>query len=267
MWTYDLYQTTGKEDLKQVVENALHQECDLFVVCGGDGTVSGVIDGLAKTELPLAILPSGTANVFATALGIPKNTREAFDLIFSDHKIRKVDAIQYQNRFYILEISLGVSAQSIGAISRREKQKMGWLPYIWKGIQKMTGIEPIWFECEIDGHQHHFKAAEVALFNTSQIGVINENLDADVKLDDGVLDFYAIRSKTLWDLVRMLYFRLIGKPRYAPHLNYWQVSKQVTISTSHPIKFQADGDLQGKTPAIFSVAEQVVNIIVPNTEK
>ena len=144
---------------------------------------------------------------------------------------------------------------------------MGWLPYIWKGLKEIAGIELIWFNCDIDGQQHRFKASEVSLFNTTQIGVINENLDADVKLDDGVLDFYAIRTKSLWDLIRILYFRFIGKTRFAPHLNYWPVFNQITISTSHPIEFQADGDIQGKTPATFSVAKQAVNIIVPISEE
>ncbi len=125
------------------------------------------------------------------------------------------------------------------------------------------GFEPVWFHIELDGHQHHINAAEIALFNTSQIGVIDENLDADVKLDDGILDLYTIRSKTLWDILRIITFRLIGKPRIAPHLHYWPVNDQVTISTNRSIDFQADGDLQGQTPVTFRITKQTLSVIVP----
>jgi YegS/Rv2252/BmrU family lipid kinase len=266
-WDYDLYETTGDEDLKKIVQKAFESQYDLCLVCGGDGTVSGVVDELAEREIPFGILPCGTANVFATALDIPDKLSDAFQLLFDENTIKKVDVIQHQDRYYILECSMGVSAQSIGTVSREEKNKLGWLPYIWKGIRKIMGFEPIWFHIEIDGQHHHIKAAEVALFNTTQIGVVNQSLDADVKLDDGILDFYAIRSRTLWDILRIVYFRLIGKPRIAPHLHYWPVKDQVKISTNHPIDFQADGDLQGQTPVSFKVAKQVLHVIVPTSNR
>ena len=92
-WTYDLYVTTGDEDLKKIVEAALKEGVDLVLACGGDGTVSGVADGLAGSGVPLGIMPIGTANAFATELSIPDDPNEALDLVLGEHRIKTVDAI------------------------------------------------------------------------------------------------------------------------------------------------------------------------------
>ncbi len=121
-WDYDLYEKTGEEDLKNIVHKALENRFDLLLVCGGDGTVSGVVDELAERDIPLGIIPSGTANVFATALGIPEKPSDAFQLLFQENALKKVDVIQHQDRYYILECSMGVSAKSVEAVSRQEKE-------------------------------------------------------------------------------------------------------------------------------------------------
>src|SRR6185295_12010770 len=59
---FEIYETTGKENLRQKVRNAVQQGFQLFVSAGGDGTLSGVIDGLVGTQIPLIILPTGTWN-------------------------------------------------------------------------------------------------------------------------------------------------------------------------------------------------------------
>ena len=47
------------------------RNADLVIVCGGDGTINEVINGLAGSRVPLALLPAGTANILAKELGIP----------------------------------------------------------------------------------------------------------------------------------------------------------------------------------------------------
>lgn len=149
---YDLYETTGEEDLQAVVQKALQKDYDLVLACGGDGTVSGVADGLANS---------------------------------------------------------------------------------------------------------------VALFNTSQVGIIDEDLDADIRLNDGALDLYVLCSKSLLDLLRIFLYRLMGKPKKSPQIRHWRVKKQVRIESDPVVSFQADGDVQGDTPAYFEVAPGVLQVIVP----
>jgi diacylglycerol kinase (ATP) len=124
---YDLYETTGEEDLQAVVQKALQKDYDLVLACGGDGTVSGVVDGLANSDVPLGILPTGTTNSFATALGIPGNVKDALALIFSNQCVMAVDAIKWHERFFILEASLGIFSASFEDVDRKKKDRLGWL--------------------------------------------------------------------------------------------------------------------------------------------
>lgn len=263
--TYDLYETTGKEDLRLVVKQALEKQFDLVLACGGDGTVSGVADGLANTEISLGILPAGTTNAFATALGIPGELSEALDLLLSKHRIHLVDAIQHGERFFVLEASLGFFSAAFDEVEQNEKHRWGWLAYVDTVIRQWIGLDPLLVSLEIDGKGYHFRASELALFNTSQVGIINANLDAEIRLDDGRLDLYVLRSKTLWDLLLIVANRMMGHPKKAPHIRHWPVAWSVRITTDPTVSFQADGDVQGETPAVFRAAPAVLKVIVPET--
>lgn len=260
---YDLYETTGEEDLLAVVQKALQKDYDLFLACGGDGTVSGVADGLANSDVPLGILPTGTTNSFAAALGIPNNVEEALALLFSNQRIMAVDAIKWHERFFILEASLGIFSASFEDVGRKEKDRLGWLAYVNATIRNWVALGPLSVRLVVDGDRYSFRAAEVALFNTSQVGIIDEDLDADILLNDGALDLYVFYSKSLLDLLLIFFYRLMGKPKKAPQIRHWLVKKQVQIETDPVISFQADGDVQGDTPAYFEVAPAVLQVIVP----
>ncbi len=263
---YDLYETTGKEDLREIVRDAITgKNYDLIIACGGDGTVSGVADALADSGVPMGILSTGTTNAFATELGIPETLSEALELLVEGHRIKTVDAIQFGDRLFILEASLGVFSASFDEVEREKKDRLGWLAFVDTTIRNWVGLDPLWVSLIVDGERFAFRASEVALFNTSQVGIIKADLDAEIRLDDGVLDLYALRSKTLWDVLRMLVYRILGKPKKAPYIQYWPVKTMARIETNPTVIFQADGDVQGKTPATFKVAPRVLKVIVPES--
>ena len=95
----EIYETTGKEDLRQLVRDAVQQGFKLFISAGGDGTLSAVVDGLVGTHIPLVIIPAGTWNALARALDIPLQIDEAIDLLFQEHEIRAIDVMQIGKRF------------------------------------------------------------------------------------------------------------------------------------------------------------------------
>lgn len=129
------------------------------------------------------------------------------------------------------------------------------------GIRKLAGIEPVWVTFEIDGQKHKFNVNEMILVNSDQVGVIDGHLGADTKIDDGVLDLYTIRSKTLWDLLRIWGFRLMGKLKKVPHMWYRPVHESVRISTDPPKTTQADGDIIGQIPVTLKVAKGAIQVI------
>jgi diacylglycerol kinase family enzyme len=104
---FEIYETTGQkhEDIRQLVRAAVKQGFKLFISAGGDGTLSSVIDGLVGTELPLVIIPTGTWNALARALDIPLQIDQAIELVFQDHKIQTIDAMQVGENYFVLSVS------------------------------------------------------------------------------------------------------------------------------------------------------------------
>src|SRR6202142_315001 len=77
----ELAPTTARSSATQTARDAVAQRRGMVIVCGGDGTVNEVVNGMAGSHVPLALLPAGTANILAKELGIPWNIPAAARLI------------------------------------------------------------------------------------------------------------------------------------------------------------------------------------------
>ena len=75
----EIQETTAPGEATILARRAVEESRQLAIVCGGDGTVNEAVNGLACSQVPLAVLPSGTANVLAKELGLPWNLPRAAD--------------------------------------------------------------------------------------------------------------------------------------------------------------------------------------------
>ena len=94
--------TSGEGDATIAAAEAVERGYDLIIAAGGDGTLYEVINGLADkpNRPPLGILPLGTTNDFARALGIPRNWEYACDLIIEGYT-RPIDVGVANQRYFI----------------------------------------------------------------------------------------------------------------------------------------------------------------------
>ena len=79
--TAELAATEGRGSAKEIARLAVEQGRGMVITCGGDGTINEVINGLARSNVPMALLPAGTANILAKELGIPWDIPHASRLI------------------------------------------------------------------------------------------------------------------------------------------------------------------------------------------
>jgi diacylglycerol kinase family enzyme len=194
-------------------------------------------------------------------MGMPGDIEDALEIILGIHQLWSIDAIESDGRYYLLFCSLGLSSESIAAIEREEKDKLGWLAYLSNGIKKSSNIKSKKVYLEIDGRTKNLQAYEILLFNSDQLGVIDEHLGLDIAIDDGVLDLYAVQSKNLRKMLLSLFFRIIGKPKKATDIRYWAVKESVKIDVDPVMKYQADEDIKGETPVVFRVAKGALRVI------
>jgi diacylglycerol kinase family enzyme len=119
------YETEENDNVTELVREAVTEGYSLIAASGGDGTVSKVGAALVGTEIPLAIIPTGTANVFAQDLGIPRNVRKSVELIFKEHSFRTVDMMRIRGKYYLLNMGVGLNALMIEDTDHKKKSALG----------------------------------------------------------------------------------------------------------------------------------------------
>ena len=99
-------------------------QVDLVIIGGGDGTLNAAIEGLINTDLPLGILPLGTANDLARTLGIPTYLPEACQVIAAG-QIRRIDLGWVNGKYFFNVASLGLSVQITQRLTKEVKRRWG----------------------------------------------------------------------------------------------------------------------------------------------
>ncbi len=261
---YEIYQTTGEENVAEIVAQAVARDFDLFIAVGGDGTASIVADGLVNTGKSLAIVPTGTANTLARELGVPLNLEEALALIFGPHSQRRIDMIRAEGRHFILSVSIGISAVIMRDTGREEKRSLGLLAYIWTGLRKLLGFQPVRFHLEIDGESRTYRAAEVIALNSGAIGMPAFQWTPDVRLDDGEMDVCVVRGRTVLDYLIVAWDVVTAREeRRAPHIRCVPVAHSVTVEADTSLPVQGDGEVFGRRAVHVALAPAVLSVIVP----
>ena len=260
---FEIYETTGEEDLKQKVRNAVQQGFKLFVSAGGDGTLSSVIDGLVGTHIPLIILPTGTWNTVAQIMNIPLQIDPALELVFQEHEIRTVDALQVDQGFFVLSVSAGVGSRTMEDVKREEKRHFGKLVDLWKGIKQIMEFRSYLFDIKIDGQPARFRASELMVANSASLGLKALQLDPSIRMDDGKLNVCRIYANTLGEYFKLVISMLRGDQKHNWNVLCMEASKEVEIRCREKLPVQGDGDIIGRLPVTVKIVPKAVQIVTP----
>ena len=95
---------------------------------GGDGTISSMAGAIHDTQLPLAILPLGTANDLAKSIGIPDDLDQACEAIIAGHT-RRIDLGKVNDHYFFNAVNLGLGTEITHELTQESKQQWGVLSY------------------------------------------------------------------------------------------------------------------------------------------
>jgi YegS/Rv2252/BmrU family lipid kinase len=260
---FEIYETTGNEDIREMVREKVQQGFKLFISAGGDGTLSSVIDGLAETEIPLVILPTGTWNALARALDIPLQIEPAIDLLFQEHQVRLIDAIQVDQRFFVLSVSAGIGSRTMKDAEREEKRRLGKLSDLRRGLAELLNSRSYRFEVKIDGMLTTFRASELLVTNAAILGLKTVKLDPNIRMDDGKLNLCRIYANSAGDYLRLGISMLRGDEARSWNLLCVEVTKEVEIRCKERLPVQGDGDMIGHLPITAKVRPKAIRIVTP----
>ena len=257
---FEIYQTTGKEDVRDVVRAAIQSGFERFVAVGGDGTISAVASGLVQTGLPMVILPTGTVNALARELQIPIGLDDV-EWWLGEHEIKVLDVLQAREQFYLLNISVGTSARIMNSARREDIHKYGVIVYIWEAVKRYATIPVYRFRLTIDGRKSSSRAAEILVANSGLfLGIKNLQLDEKAGLDSGKLSVCTAQLRTLFDYVRLAIKLFVQSSEDIDEFNCVQAAHDVVIEANRPVTVQGDGELIGNTPVTVKLIPRALGV-------
>ena len=238
---------------------------DLIVAIGGDGTVSEIVSGQARTEkkVPIAIVPVGTANVVAIALSLPWFPGMAAGNIQQGRTVPfDVGYLPQLDRHFLLMAAIGYPARVIQDSPRRLKNLFGIFTYIAAGIRNALKLDDTSIFIEDENEEvHEFEGNTILLSNIGKIGDINLKVTPDTSAHDGLFDLTVISSRSLWGLIGVLFRMLTWRYNASRKLHHFQARK-VVIATDPPVPVQLDGEDVGLTPLEAEIIPGGVHLIV-----
>jgi YegS/Rv2252/BmrU family lipid kinase len=261
--TCDYYETTGDEQLEDVVCEAMQHNFAMVVAAGGDGTVSGVASGLVRHDVPLGIIPIGTANVLAQELGIPLDIDAACRLLSEQPTVAHIDAMKVGNRHFFLQIGIGLDSLMIRDTDRGLKRRFGRLAYIWTGLKWLVGYQPVRFSLMIDGKQRRPRAAQVLIANGGTLGIPQFRWGPDIYPDDGSLNVCLIYARTLFDYLGIAWHMLTHRQKRSRKIRYYTAHDSIIVNADDYLPVQADGEIIDEVPLHIEIIPGAVHIIVP----
>ncbi len=252
------------DDAARWARGADREGFDLVVAAGGDGTVGQVAAGLiaCRSSIPMAIVPLGTANILASAAGIPADPDKALDLLRTGVPV-SFDAGQLvdRNRFFLISAGVGHPGRVMAAADGRLKSRFGMLAYVIAAVRDLRRLRNERFEVESDGELHVLGAHSLLVINFGDLGWMGLTLGPSDP-QDGMLEIGAIRSPSVAGYALALH-DLIRRRHYGSrHLRYLR-GRRFTIRTARPVPVEVDGDPAGTTPVTVQVIPQAVRILVP----
>jgi YegS/Rv2252/BmrU family lipid kinase len=265
-WDCQVYETTGQERVARVVRTALERddgEIGLVVAAGGDGTVSGTAGGLVHAPVPLGVVPVGTGDTFARELGIPLGTTAALELLTGDHASAKIDAMAVSERFYVLNVSVGLSGLMMRDTARADKRRFGRVAYAWTGLRKLLGYQPHRFSVTVDGEKWTVRASEVMIANSGALGDPSLRWSPQVELNDGQVDVLVVRARTALDYLRFMSAVVLGRQSEETAIRHLIAERHAVVDARPELPVQADGEFIGRPPVAVEVVPEAVEVVVP----
>ncbi|MEB3282078.1 MAG: YegS/Rv2252/BmrU family lipid kinase [Lyngbya sp.] len=262
----DIQLTTEDISAEQLAREALERKVECLIASGGDGTVSQVAGVLVDSEIPLGIIPRGTANAFANALNIPRGIEGACKIILAE-KQRVVDMGRCDGKPMMLLAGVGLEAGMVEDANRKAKNRLGILAYYVAAFKQWKGFKTFHAKLETKDRIIEFEATAITVANIAPASSILAQGPAGIIMDDGLLDVTIFAPKNRWKAVGASYHLFLSAlsedEAQRNDIGYFR-TKELKITTDPPQKVAVDGEVIGKTPVEVECISRQLKVLVPD---
>ena len=237
----DIHLTERAGHARELARAAVAADADLVIVWGGDGTVNEVGSSLVGTGIPLGLIPAGSGNGLAGALGIPREPRAALTTLLGERMLT-VDVGMLDDRPFFNVAGIGFDAHIARLFNARARGRRGRLPYVVLGVREGCFYAGQDYRITLDGESGGapHRALLIAFANGREYGM-GMQIAPGAKLDDGLLEVCIVEDRPV--LSRFLHARHLplGAIERVPKIIMRPVREAIVESDSE-IEFHVDGE-------------------------
>ncbi|WP_413627018.1 diacylglycerol kinase [Fructilactobacillus vespulae] len=239
---------------------------DLVVAAGGDGTINEVINGIAPLEHrpQLGIIPAGTTNDFARALGIPRDDFVEAAKVIVNGQLTPMDVGKAYNEkatHYFINIAAGGRLTELTYdVPSDLKTVFGYMAYLVKAVEMLPQARPVNIKATYDGGEYEGKASMFFLAMTNSVGGL-EQMVPNASLNDGNFTMIIVKTGNMFEVLQLITKALSG----GRHINddriiYAKTSNFSIKPKRGKLPINLDGEFGGKTPMKFVNLKEHISI-------
>ena len=266
----DIVMTVAEGDATQAAAAAVRDGYDHVFVAGGDGTLNEVLNGVASApdgleRVVFGIVPLGTGNDFARALGFSEDVEAALEQLVSS-RVADVDIGVVNGRYFFNVSGGGFIAAVSDAVDTQLKSVAGKLAYLIGGAQVLFTHEPIrtaltWRVGEAEGGERRLPIHAFAVCNSQQIGG-GRLIAPHAIINDGLLDVCLIQAMPTLEFVALLRRVATGDHVEDERVSYFRAS-EIDMRFDRPIKVNTDGQVLDARECHYRVLARGARLLAP----
>ena len=268
-WKTSLHNTEQPGEATALASQAVHEKADAVLVVGGDGTINEVVNGLAESPVALGVLPGGTGNVWAKALGLPtRSPLHLMPLLDSVRALvpgttRRIDLGKANGRYFLQWTGLGLDAEVTYAMEprTRRQRRLGVVAYLAAGVTTAAHMAGTRTRIWIDDERVYRRSILVVVSN-SRIYSAGLTMATDARLDDGLLDVDVFAGTGFGDSMRTALGVITGLHVRDPRHSVYR-GRTIQVESDRPLAVHVDGEPFGTTPLHCQVVPKGLTVLLP----
>ncbi|MFP6875055.1 MAG: diacylglycerol kinase family protein [Verrucomicrobiales bacterium] len=255
----ELIETSDIGEVKEIARDIARRGGPAVAAAGGDGTINAVISGLAGSETALGIFPTGTMNLFARELKLPRKNLHGCWQVIEAGVIKKVDLFGFSGGIFVQVAGIGLDARIIEETTWESKKKYGKLSYLMTALS-VAGSQAPRLRVIPEGSEP-LEGAFVLIGNGALYGPAIK-VFRNASNDDGMLEILVFEKQRRVDIIRYLSAVTMGRVEKAKGVSYVR-APSLRIESDIEVPVEVDGEFAGHTPVEFFALEYGLNVFVP----
>jgi diacylglycerol kinase (ATP) len=264
----EVARTDTPEAAEEAARAAVRQKRDMVVACGGDGTLNAVVNGLAGSQVPMALLPAGTANILAKELSLPRNLERAAAYVAGGTPRRIALGMlttyngQARSRYFLSVGGAGPDGAIVQAVDNHLKDHTGMLAFWFEGFRQFASYSFPRFRVISQGKE--LEATMIVAGRTKHYGgPFRITTQADLYGNDFEVMTCATRSS--FRCLSYIPLACFGQVRLAAGTKFFKTAAfRCEPIDDPPAALEVDGEPAGHLPAEFRVVPDALTLLTPN---